>query len=53
MFDKLGEVEKKYESLCHQLQNPDVANDQKKFRQLMQEQAELEKVVKIDPSACC
>jgi peptide chain release factor 1 len=47
MFEKLGEVEKKYEALCHQLQNPDVANDQKKFRQLMQEQSELEKVVKI------
>ncbi len=47
MFDKLGEVEKKYESLCHQLQNPDVASDQTKFRKLMQEQAELEKVVKV------
>lgn len=47
MFDKLGEVEKKYESLCHRLQNPDVAADQNKFRQLMKEQAELEKVVKI------
>lgn len=47
MFDKLGEVEKKYESLCHQLQNPDVANDQTKFRKLMKEQAELEKVVKV------
>lgn len=47
MFEKLGEVEKKYESLCHQLQNPDVANDQNKFRQLMKEQAELEKVVKV------
>ncbi len=47
MFDKLGEVEKKYESLCHQLQNPDVANDQNKFRQLMKEQADLEKVVKV------
>ena len=47
MFDKLGEVEKKYESLCHQLQNPDIANDQTKFRQLMKEQAELEKVVVI------
>ena len=46
MFDKLGEVEKKYESLCHQLQNPDVAGDQNKFRQLMKEQADLEKVVK-------
>ena len=47
MFDKLGEVEKKYESVCHQLQNPDVAGDQKKFRQLMKEQADLEKVVEM------
>jgi peptide chain release factor 1 len=45
MFDKLGEVEKKYESICHQLQNPDVANNQNKFRQLMREQSELEKIV--------
>lgn len=45
MFDKLGEVEKKFESICHQLQNPDVANDQKKFRNLMKEQADLEKIV--------
>lgn len=47
MFEKLGEVEKKYESLCHQLQNPDIAGNQDKFRQLMKEQAELEKVVKV------
>ena len=47
MFEKLGEVEKKYESLCHQLQNPGIANDQNKFRQLMKEQADLEKVVII------
>lgn len=47
MFDKLGEVEKKYESLCHQLQNPDVVNNQKQFRQLMKEQADLEKVVRV------
>lgn len=47
MFDKLGEVEKKYEAVCHQLQNPDVAGDQKKFRQLMKDQADLERVVKI------
>lgn len=47
MFDKLGDVEKKYESICHQLQNPDVAGDQSKFRQLMKEQAELEKIVKV------
>lgn len=47
MFEKLGDVEKKYESLCHQLQNPEVAGDQNKFRQLMKEQADLEKIVKI------
>lgn len=47
MFDKLGEVEKKYESLCHQLQNPQITGDQNKFRKLMKEQSELEKVVRI------
>ncbi len=47
MFDKLGDVEKKYESLCHQLQKPDVANNQNQFRQLMKEQSELEKIVTI------
>ncbi len=47
MFDKLGDVEKKYESLCHQLQRPDVANNQTQFRQLMKEQADLEKIVNI------
>jgi peptide chain release factor 1 len=47
MFEKLGEVEKKYEALCHQLQNPDVVSDANQFRKLMKEQSELEKVVKI------
>ena len=47
MFDKLDDVEKKYESLNHQLQNPEVTGDQNKFRQLMKEQAELEKVVRV------
>ena len=47
MFDKLDDVEKKYESLCHQLQNPEIAGDQKQFRKLMQEQADLEKVVRV------
>lgn len=47
MFDKLGDVEKKYEALCHQLQNPNVTGDQNKFRKLMKEQSELEKVVRI------
>ncbi|MCJ8275998.1 MAG: peptide chain release factor 1 [Bdellovibrionales bacterium] len=47
MFDKLDDVEKKYESLNHQLQNPEVTGDQNKFRALMKEQAELEKVVRV------
>lgn len=47
MFGKLDDVEKKYEELCHRLQAPDVAGDQNKFRQLMKEQADLEKVVTI------
>ncbi len=46
MFEKLDEIEKKYESLCHQLQNPKIAGDQDKFRQLMKEQSELRKIVK-------
>lgn len=47
MFGKLDDVEKKYESICHQLQNPDVVGDQNKFRKMMKEQADLEKVVRV------
>jgi len=47
VFHKLDDVEKKYESICHQLQNPNVIADQKKFRDLMREQADLEKVVTV------
>lgn len=46
MFDKLDDVVKKHEALSHQLQNPDVASDPKRFRQLMVEHADLEKIVK-------
>ena len=46
MFEKLDEIEKKYESLCHQLQNPEITGDQNKFRRLMREQSELKKIVK-------
>lgn len=45
MFDKLDDVVQRFESITHQLQNPDVAGDQNKFRKLMVERAELEKVV--------
>jgi len=46
MFEKLDEIEKKYESLCHQLQDPKITENQDKFRQLMKEQSELKKIVK-------
>lgn len=47
MFNKLDEVVQKFESITHQLQNPSVISQQDKFRQLMKEHAELEKVVKV------
>lgn len=46
MFDKLEDVVQRFESINHQLQNPDVASNQEKFRQLMKEHSELEKVVR-------
>lgn len=45
MFSKLDEVESRYEQVNLSLQRPDVANDQKKYRGLMKELADLEKVV--------
>ncbi len=45
MFKKLDAVEKKHEELGVQLQNPDVANNQTRYRSLMQDLAETEKVV--------
>lgn len=45
MFSKLDEVESRYEQVNLSLQRPDVANDQKKYRALMKELADLEKVV--------
>jgi peptide chain release factor 1 len=47
MFDKLDEVVQKYESITHQLQNPNVANQQDKFRQLMKDHADLGKIVVV------
>ena len=45
MFKKLDAVEKKYDEVGMQLQNPDVVNDQNRYRALMKELAEMEKVV--------
>lgn len=47
MFKKLEEVEKKFEQIGQQLQEPGLANDQKRYRQLMKEYADLDSVVKV------
>lgn len=47
MFKQLDDVQNKFESIDHQLQNPDVARDQNKFRQLMKEHSELQKIVNV------
>lgn len=47
MFKQLDDVQSKFESIDHQLQNPDVVKDQNKFRQLMKEHAELQKIVSV------
>ncbi len=45
MFSKLAEVESRYEQVNLQLQRPDIASDQKKYRAFMKELADLEKIV--------
>src|SRR5207253_7212300 len=47
MFSKLAEVESQYEQVNLQLQRPDIASDQKKYRGFMKELAELEKIVLV------
>ncbi len=47
MFSKLDEVESRYEEVNMQLQRPDIASDQKKYRGFMKELADLEKVVVV------
>lgn len=45
MFSKLDEVESRYEQVNVQLQNPEIASQQTKYRALMKELSDLEKVV--------
>ena len=45
MFEKLIEVEKKYEGLSEELQNPDVISDQEKYRKRMKEYKQLTPLV--------
>ncbi|MGZ3721681.1 MAG: peptide chain release factor 1, partial [Bdellovibrionales bacterium] len=47
MFDKLIEVEKRYEQLQQSLMEPGVANNQERFRNMMKEVSDLEKVVTV------
>ena len=41
MFDKLEDTVNRYEDITAELGNPDVVNDQEKFRKLMKEQSSL------------
>lgn len=47
MFSKLDEVDSRYEQVNLALQRPDVASDQKKYRELMKELRDLEKIVVV------
>ncbi len=45
MFSKLNQVESRYEVVNLSLQNPTIASDQKRYRALMKELSDLEKIV--------
>lgn len=47
IFNKLEEVASRYEEVGMSLQRPDIASDQKLYRSLMKELAQLEKIVTI------
>ena len=45
MFDRLEDTVNRYEDITAELGNPDVVNDQEKFRKLMKEQSDLAPIV--------
>ena len=45
MFDRLEDLVKHYEELMLELNNPSVTEDQRRFRKLMKEQADLAPLV--------
>ncbi|MEK6554137.1 MAG: PCRF domain-containing protein, partial [Bdellovibrionota bacterium] len=45
MFSKLEDVEKRFEQIGEQLQEPGLADDQKRYRSLMKEYADLQALV--------
>ena len=47
MFDRLEAVEQRYTQVQHDLENPTVASDQKRFRTLMKEVSDLGPIVEL------
>jgi peptide chain release factor 1 len=47
IFDRLADVEARFKHVRHELENPNVTQDQSKYRSLMKETAELEPVVEL------
>ena len=47
MFDKLEDLLIRYEEIMSELQEPDVVNDQNRFRKLMKEQNDLTPIVEM------
>lgn len=47
MFDRLEDTVNRYEDITAELGNPDVVNDQEKFRKLMKEQSSLAPLIEI------
>ena len=45
MFDKLEDVLRRYEEILNELSEPDVTNDQSRFRKLMKEQSDITPLV--------
>ena len=45
MFDKLEDLLIRFEEILSELQEPDVVNDQNRFRKLMKEQSDLTPIV--------
>ena len=41
MFDRLDDILIRYQQVMEELNDPDVVNDQSRFRKLMKEQSEL------------
>ena len=45
MFDKLDDLVRRFEEIMNELNEPDVANNQERFRRLMKEQSNLTPIV--------